>query len=208
MKKCNNCGSVYNDNVNFCATCGSASFSAFENNAQPMYNPVYNTNINANTIPNTSARIVNENGNVIAGVVGAFLFSLLGGVVYFLIYQLDIIAGISGLIIFVLANFGYNLFAKPSTKNSIVGLITSIIMTVIVIFLAEYCCVAYVIYTEVGQQLGKTFFDCFNVVPDYFDLIPELKDAFAEDLIFAYLFGAAATAGNVVAIIKARKNGQ
>ena len=115
MKKCNNCGSVYNDNVNFCATCGSANFSAFENNAQPRNNPVYNTNINANTIPNTSARMVNENGNIIAGVVGAFLFSLLGGLVYFLIYQLDIIAGISGLIIFVLANFGYNLFAKPST---------------------------------------------------------------------------------------------
>ena len=54
----------------------------------------------------------------------------------------------------------------------------------------------------------KTFFDSFNVVPDYFDSIPELKDAFAEDLIFAYLFGAAATAGNVISIIKARKNGQ
>ena len=122
MKKCNNCGSVYNDNVNFCATCGSSNFSLFVNNPQPMYNPVYNTNINANPTPNTNPRMANENGNIIAGVVGSFLFSLLGGLVYFLIYQLDIIAGISGLIIFVLANFGYNLFAKPSTKNSVTSI--------------------------------------------------------------------------------------
>lgn len=195
MKKCNKCGAVMDDNINFCATCGSTDFSTVDESNNVNYNAGLNA-INPN-----------ENGNIIAGVVGAFLFALIGGVAYFIIYQLGIIAGISGLIIFVLANFGYNLFAKPSTKNSIAGLVTSIIMTIAVIFLAEYCCVAYVILEEVGKGYGANFFDCFKVVPDFFHDIPELKDAFVEDLIFAYIFAALATAGNVVSIFKARKNG-
>ena len=40
--------------------------------------------------------VVNE--NVIAGIVGAFLFSLVGGVMWFVIYNLGFIAGISGLV--------------------------------------------------------------------------------------------------------------
>ena len=99
MKKCIKCGALNEDNVNFCATCGSSDFT--DMNAQPTNTPNYNSDGVA----------LNENGNIIAGVVGAFLFSLIGGLAYFLIYQLGIIAGISGLIIFVLANFGYNLFA-------------------------------------------------------------------------------------------------
>lgn len=199
MKKCIKCGALNEDNVNFCATCGSSDFT--DMNAQPTNTPNYNSDGVA----------LNENGNIIAGVVGAFLFSLIGGLAYFLIYQLGIIAGISGLIIFVLANFGYNLFAKPSTKNSIVGLVVSIVMTIAVIYLAEYCCVAYALYDEFGKAFGSdftaSFFDMFKAVPDFFAESSELKDAFIEDLVFAYVFAAIATAGNVVNIVKARKNG-
>ena len=50
--------------------------------------------------------------NVIAGIVGAFLFSLVGGALWFLIYMFGFIAGISGLIGAVCAIKGYAIFAK------------------------------------------------------------------------------------------------
>ena len=36
--------------------------------------------------------------NVLFGVVGAFLFALVGGVLYYILYQIGYLAGISGLI--------------------------------------------------------------------------------------------------------------
>ena len=66
-----------------------------------------------------------------------------GGIVYFAIYQLGVIAGISGLIIFLLANLGYRLFARTKNKNSIVALVVSIVLMIIVIFLAECFCVSF-----------------------------------------------------------------
>lgn len=59
--------------------------------------------------------------NVVAGIVGALLFALLGGVLYFLIYQLGYIAGLCGLVTVVLAIFGYQLFSgkKDSLKKEL-----------------------------------------------------------------------------------------
>ena len=36
--------------------------------------------------------------NVLFGVVGAFLFALVGGALYYILYQIGYLAGISGLI--------------------------------------------------------------------------------------------------------------
>ena len=46
-----------------------------------------------------------EHENVIAGIVGAFLFALIGGGLYFIIYQFGYIAGICGLVTVVLSTF-------------------------------------------------------------------------------------------------------
>ncbi len=142
------------------------------------------------------------NGNIVAGAVGALLFALIGGVLYFILYQIDIIAGICGLVIFVLANFGYGLFAK-SEKNSIAGLIAAIVSMIVVIFVAEYICVSYEIY-DVFKEADITLFDAIKATPDFL-ADSEVKSAFIKDLVFAYGFGFLATIGNIVAIVKARK---
>ena len=62
--------------------------------------------------------------NVVAGIVGAFLFSLAGGVLWFVIYLFGFIAGISGLVGAVCAIKGYSIFAK---KESMKGIVISVI---------------------------------------------------------------------------------
>ena len=184
MKKCNACGSQVDDQLSSCPMCGSIDFTM-------------------ETPPSLSTASENSgNGNIIAGVVGAFLFSLIGGVLYFLIYQLGYIAGITGLIMFVLANFGYKLFAKCS--DTIIGLISSIVMTVLMIYAAEYFCVSFEIYQAYKSELEITIFDAVRLTP-VFLAEAEINEAFIGDLIVAYLFSILASISNIIGLVKGRK---
>ena len=142
------------------------------------------------------------NGNILAGAVGAFLFALIGGVLYFVVYQIGFIAGICGLVIFILANFGSGLFAK-SAKNSIAGLIASIVSMLIVIFAAEYFCLSYENF-QAYKELDITFFEAVRATPDFL-AEPEVQSAVIEELVIAYALGILASVGNIINIVKARK---
>ena len=129
--------------------------------------------------------------NVVAGIVGAFLFSLAGGVLWFVIYLFGFIAGISGLVGAVCAIKGYSVFAK---KESIKGIIISVIIALLVIVAAWYSCFAYDIYVayqdwfaagEVDYTL--TFAESVYNVP-YFLSEPEIGAAYIKDLIFGIVF--------------------
>lgn len=215
MKTCNYCGTQNEDQANFCASCGSSDFSAAAaDGGQAVCQPpagqmqAYPENTPP-TYPAAGAPYAepddNGNGNVIAGIVGAFLFSLIGGLVYFVIYQLGIIAGISGLIIFVLANFGYGLFTKTK-KTTTAALVVSIIVAVVMIFLAEYICLSFEIF-KVYKDIGITFFDAIRATPRFLSE-PEVTGAVAKDLVSAYAFGFIATIGNIVSMVKAKKRGK
>ena len=45
-----------------------------------------------------NSNITETKENVLAGAVGAFLFSLVGGILWFLLYQIGFLAAVSGLI--------------------------------------------------------------------------------------------------------------
>ena len=168
-------------------------------------NDVFGTSTVYNTFESQESKNApeNTNGNVVAGVVGAFLFALLGGVLYFIIYQFGVIAGICGLVMFVLANFGYGLFAKA--KNTCVaGIITSVIVTLVMIFVSEYVCISYEIF-QAYKDYGITIFDAIVATPDFLK-DPEILSAVGGDLLFAYLFGVVAMISSIVNMIKAKKN--
>lgn len=204
MKTCNKCGTQAEDQSNFCTSCGSSDFTVVEtNNEQPIqqfnvqaqgYQPTYAPVYPAQNLENDKG-----NGNILFGIVGAFLFSLIGGLLYFLAYQVGVIAGVCGLVIFVLANVGYNLFAKGN-KNSTASLIVSIIMTIVTIFLAEYFSISFEIF-QVFKDQGVTIFDAIASTPRFLS-DDELAAAFAKDLVYAYIFGFIAS---VSVIVKARK---
>lgn len=84
-----------------------------------------------------------EKENVIAGTVGALLFALAGGVLWFILYQVGFLAGISGIVAVVCAIKGYSLFAK---KESLKGVIIAVVAAIIVIALAWYMCLSMDVY--------------------------------------------------------------
>ena len=131
--------------------------------------------------------------NVLAGAVGAFLFSLVGGILWFVLYQIGFLAAVSGLVGVVCAVKGYTFFAK--TKNeSVKCLVISSIIAVLVLVVAWYICVAYDIYLvyqewfEAGEvDFTYTFFESVQVVP-YFFAEPDVLTAYLGDLVKGLLF--------------------
>ncbi len=112
---------------------------------------------------NVKNEINDREENVVAGTVGALLFSLVGGILWYVLYQIGYIASISGFIGIICAMKGYSFFAKRESKK---GIIISIIAAVIVLVIAWYLCLAndvYVVYQEwftAGEvDYAPTFFE-------------------------------------------------
>lgn len=208
MKMCNTCGAQVDEQARFCPTCGSAELVETMTAAQQAqqldqgqtYPPIFATTYQVQNVENNDEE---DNGNILAGVIGAFLFSIIGGLLYFVLYQVGIIAGICGLAIFVLANFGYGLFAQTKNKASIAGLIAAIVATIVMIFLAEYVSLSFEIF-QVYKNQGITIFDAIRATPEFL-AEPEIGNAVAGDLAFAYIFGFIASISNIFNIVKARK---
>lgn len=143
--------------------------------------------------------------NVLAGIIGAFLFALVGGVLWFVLYQVGYLAAISGIVGVICAIRGYSFFAK---KESVKGIVISVIMAVIVILIAWYACISYDIYLayqewyKAGEvDFSFTFFESVRLVP-YFLQDTEFLVAYLKDLIIGLILCAV---GCVSYIIKATK---
>ena len=104
-----------------------------------------------NNVNNTS------NENVIAGIGGAFLFSLAGGAVWFGLYMAGFIAAFSGIVGVICAFKGYSIFSK---KESMKGLVISTVMALIVIIAAWYLCLSYDVYQAYQEwfEIGEIDF--------------------------------------------------
>ena len=100
-----------------------------------------NTSENTQTPP--AQPVAPKEENILAGIVGAFLFSLAGGIIWFVLYQIGFLAAISGTIGVVCAIKGYSIFGKC---ESIKGIIISTVIAFIVIVLAWYLCLSYDVY--------------------------------------------------------------
>ena len=134
--------------------------------------------------------------NILAGAVGAFLFSLVGGILWFVLYQFGYLASISGLIGVICAVKGYTFFAK--TKNeSKVCLILSVVIAVIVLAIAWLLCIAYDIYLVYQEWFAAgevdftlNFFESVRAIPLFLSegeiLVAYLKDL-GLGLIFAII---------------------
>ena len=147
--------------------------------------------------------------NVVAGIVGAFLFSLVGGILWFLIYQLGFIAGISGVIGAVCAIKGYTLFAK---KESIKGIIISVIIALLVIVIAWYFCLAYDVYDQHKHWYEEgeidymfTYFESVQI-SHYYLSEPEIGPYYFGDLAIGLIFCIIGGASYVFTKIKNTKN--
>ena len=136
-------------------------------------------NINYNEPPQNQPTIPHE--NVIAGIVGAFLGSLLGVVAIVVISQLGYVAAISGIIMGVCTLKGYELLAKGFSKKSI---FISTIIAIIMVYVAHN--IDYAIFIAVYS--GVTFFEAYQVLRMLITEEPELAREFYGGLAMLYLF--------------------
>ena len=206
MKKCSFCGANSDDDAKFCPSCGGSDFSEVGteqgstlNGEQTVSQPVVSVQPEQLVAPAAPVR-----ENIVAGAVGAFLFSLIGVALYVLIYQANIISGICGLVIFVLASFGYGVFARTKNRSSVPNIVVSVIVMAAMIFISEYICISLEIY-KVYSDIEITFFDAVSSVPEFLS-IPEIRSDFLKELAWAYLFGFAVSASYIVRLVRERKN--
>lgn len=129
--------------------------------------------------------------NILAGIVGAFLFSLVGGILWYVLYQIGFIAAISGIVAVICAIKGYSFFSK---RESVKGIIISSVIAFFVIVLAWYACLAndvFLAYKE-WYQAGDidyevTFFEAVKGAYLFLEE-PDIALAYLTDLGIGVLF--------------------
>ena len=143
---------------------------------------------------NNNSTFINEQENTLAGVVGAFLFSLVGGILWFVLYQIGFLASISGFVGVICAVKGYTFFAKAKNE-SVKCVVISAIMTAIVLIISWYFCVAYDIYYVFNEAFAAgeidftyTFFEAVQVTPYMLLEDTEVLVAYLKDLGIGLLF--------------------
>ena len=133
--------------------------------------------------------------NVIAGIVGAFLGALIGGVCIILISMLGYIASVSGLILAVCTLKGYELLAG---KRSGKGIVICILFMLATPYIADRIDWAIVIMQEFAEY-GVTFAEGFAAVPELLKDGSIAMGEYIKNLLMIYGFcvlGAFATLRN------------
>ena len=91
---------------------------------------------------------------VAAGILGAVLFALIGGIIYVALYKADIFPPLSGLAAAALSFLGFRLFAKkPSLKSVFIslGVAVGVLILFTYLLLAWDCYNAYLEWYSAGQ---------------------------------------------------------
>ena len=149
--------------------------------------------------------------NIFAGIVGAFLFSLAGGILWYILYQVGFLAGISGVVGVFAAVRGYSFFAR---KQSVKGVIISVVIAALVLIVAWYVCLANDLYEACKEWYAAGEID---YMPTFFETVataysflaePEIALAYLKDLGLGLLLCAWASYSSVKSSIKAAKAGQ
>lgn len=162
------------------------------------------------TQPSPVQEIAPKEENILAGIVGALLFSLVGGIIWFVLYQIGFLAAISGIIGVVCAIKGYAIFGK---SESVKGIVISTVIAFLVIVLAWYFCLSYDVYLAYQEWYANgevdftlTFFE--SVANAHLFLTDsEIAIAYLKDLGIGLIFCVVGAFGYVkTAIGKAKKN--
>ena len=145
-------------------------------------------NFNENVQEQTTTTYTNpevpekEKSNMIAGLVGAFLGSLIGCALWVGIYKLGYIAGIAGAVTGICAFKGYEILGK---RLDVKGVIASVIIMFVMIFFANKLSWAWEIY-DVYKLDGITFGQAFQSA-DEIIAYSELTATYYKDLAIGYV---------------------
>ena len=133
-------------------------------------------------LQNHRAQKQSEKSKLVPGLVGALLGSLIGCVLWVLIYRLGYIAGIAGAVTAICAMKGFELLGGHLDRKGVIG---SVIIMLVMIFLANKVAWAWEVYAAWGDY-GWSFSECFRylnqILTEY-----DLMGAYVGDLVIGYI---------------------
>lgn len=135
-----------------------------------------------NTISENENNFKAKKNNIVGGIVGGLLGALLGSILWIVIYQMNYITSIAGLVIAICCIKGYQLFGG---KLNISGIIITSLITLFMVYFANHMSLAITIYSEFKSYYDITFFDALRSVPSFL-LEPEVRSPFIQDLLVGY----------------------
>lgn len=166
-------------------------------NTLPVYKPdVANAEIKLNEL--------RDNGNIAKGIAGAFLFSLIGGVAYFIFYQIGFIVALTGVITYIVALLGYSLFSKAKSDNPRIGIVSAAIITIIILYLSEYVSVSFEFY-KIIKSYGYSFWYALQKTGDLIGSSSEIHSGVVEDLTYSYTIFAIVVIVNIIKVWREKK---
>ena len=182
---CESCGKPHTNLGSYCVS-GSVSFLCDE-----CYTQV------TQSLQQSEVEMSNTNESVVAGVVGAFLGSVIGVITIIILGQLGYVAVISGLVMGVCTVKGYEMLGKKmSTKGIIICSIVMIIMT----YFGEKLDWMISMIVEADYTLAEASYYFWDIL--YYS---DATSTFIADLALVYLFTAGGAVPTILNVIKARK---
>lgn len=136
--------------------------------------------------------------NLAAGLVGAFLGSLIGCAAWVLIYKLGYIAGIAGAITGICAMKGYEMLGGHLDKKGVIG---SVIIMILMIFFANKIAWSWEAYDSLkiyGWSFTEIFRNLGSILSD-----SDLVGSYIGDLAVGYLLTALASYKNIMNAFRA-----
>ena len=196
---CLKCGQIINENDKFCPKCGASCATT---------SPVAEENLAQNSTNDVTAESIimpeYKEEKIIPGILGALLFSLVGGIVCFILYQLNYVAALSGVIGVLCALKGYEMFSGKLTKK---GVVISFIASIAAVILAMYVALGYSICEAINEYAVQkiTIFDAISYIPETLAQYSDLSSAFYSDVAMSVVFSIIGSIGYVVKALKSPK---
>lgn len=203
--KCNNCGAQLNEGQQYCQFCGAANNNQNMNYAQANsqyqnqnmnvgYAQMNNQYVTQNIIQNNYQNVSEKKENVLMGILGAIIGSLVGAGAIILLSQIGIVASIAGV---AMAFCTLTLYEKFAGNLSAKGIVICILVMLVVTFFAENLALSI--------QIAKdSSYDTFYIFKNFFKLISHAK--VVGEYIFNLVLVLVFTAGGAYGIIKNKLN--
>ncbi len=179
-----------------CEICGeTAEISVYTVNGKILCacEDCYNKTIDS--LDELKETIKRKKGNVITGLVGAFIGSLIGVALWVAIYALGYIATICGIVLGVCIIKGFELFGG---KLNLFGIISTIIITIIMVYAATYISYGYSVYDAFKDTDNIDLFTAIRSVKSFLKEYSEIRASFYKDLVTGYIFTAVGTVSTFI----------
>lgn len=189
-----------NNYVSGCMHCGTQEkqVDCYEINGVPQYLCSDCVGMAEESLRGRQLEILSKKSKLIPGIVGALLGSMIGCVVYFLLWQVGYIAAVAGLVTAICAFKGYEMLGGALDKK---GVLVCVAVILFAVYFGNRLVWTYDAYT-VYQEIGLGFFDCFRHIKEIIEL-NELTPQYYGYMVMAYLMTVLGSFRSVVNAFKA-----